>query len=205
VKVPKARTEIPVSSISGLVELINQYGVILFDELQHKQKFFQRYNGDSIIIIECGVPTIKSIAPFSGYIVTCRSPDELMDILRGIPNDQDEEISKRHLNTLVVENISAFYWNLATLSSQEKFSWYKGLNNELAQIRKRYGCNVLVTGWDIDFDRGFNARRVIEKAPVALQDLTYLPGELFLGATRIIHYGETTLHFRDKKWRAIDE
>lgn len=197
-------TLVPVSSPEGSIDLVNEYGVLLFNRLQQKQEFFEHYNGHNVVLIECGVPTIRSIASFSGYIVACLSPSELLDILRGIPNDNDEEISNRHLNTLVVENISAFFWNLASLPSQEKFSWYRTLNNELALLRKKYRCNVLVTGWDVDFDRGFNARPVVGKTAAVLDDLTYLPAELFKGATRILHYGEECLELRDKKWSKME-
>lgn len=199
-EIPKTLTLVPVSSPEGSVDLVNEYGVLLFNTLQQKKGFFEHYDGHNVVLVECGVPTIKSIASFSGYIVPCSSPSDLLDILRGIPNDKDEEISNRHLNTLVVENISAFFWNLASLTSHEKFLWYRTLNNELALLRKKYGCNVLVTGWDVDFDRGFNARSVVGKTAVVLDDLTYLPGELFQGAARIIHYGEECLELKDKKW-----
>lgn len=190
-------------SAKGSVELVNDYGVLLFNRLRQKQEFFGRYNGQNVVLVECGVPTIKSIATFSGYIVSCSSPSELIEILHGIPNDKDDEISRRHLNTLVVENLSAFFWKLACLPSQEKFSWYRTLNSELALLRKKYGCNVLLTGWDVEFDRGFNSRTIV-KAPVVLEDLTYFPAELFHGATRIIHYGEECLEFRDRKWAKME-
>lgn len=204
---PKLHRDIPVISLHcSTVRLTNEYGVLLFEDLRHKGDFYKKLGTefDNLIIIECANSAVSALADLSSsLVVSCGSHKELLDILRGIPGDENEELSSKHLNTLIIENLSAFYWHLGSLHSQDKFSWYRLLNLALHVIRQKYGCNIIVTSWDIDFDRGFNARSTFDKIPEGLNDLTYLPSELFKGATRIIHYHEECLQLKDKKWQAI--
>lgn len=191
------------SPCASSITLNNEYGVFLFNNLQRKREFYRGFASNCIdtVIVECGMPTVLSLADLSAsLVVPCSEYIQLLDILRGIPQDQNEAIGAIHLNTLVIENVSAFYWHVACLSSPEKFAWYRNINSSIHHLRQRYGCNVLVTGWDIEYDRGFNSRRIV-KQPETLQDLSYLPSELFKGATRILHYDRQCLELRGWKWQ----
>lgn len=135
--------------------------------------------------------------------MSCLHHMHLIKILQEIPEDAYDDVSSRHLNTLIIENISAFFWNVSILPSQEKFAWYRKVNALLLRLKNMYGCNVIVTGWDIQYDRGFNSRKILEANPKSLNDLTYLPLELFQGSTLIIHYLEESLQFVNDEWQLI--
>lgn len=171
--------------------------VCLLSDLQAKQRFYRQLNvTKNFVIIECGIPTIAQIADLlASYVHPCPDYASLLEILQSIPKDAYAEISSRHVKTFVIENISSFFWHISGLPAQEKFAVYRRLNEELLSLKQSYGCNVVLTGWDVKYDRGFNTYRIPEQKYEDLRDFTYLPRELVHGATHILHYDETTHKF----------
>lgn len=181
--------------------------MFLFASIIHKKRFYTDFNPNrsDLIVIECGGGSVLALADFSAsLVVPCCSHHELMDILRGIPLDANKEMSSRHLNTLVIENLSAFYWNLACELPSERYLWYRELNSELHQLKQKYGCNVVVTCWNVDYDRGFSARPLVDRKPEKLRDLSYFPSELFRGATHVLHFDGGCMEFRGNGWHAVE-
>lgn len=154
----------------------NQLGVALFQNIQCKTQFyndFREAKNESVVILQCGPPSIDDTG--NALLIEC-TIDLLHETMRAMTSHHTL-VGPRHLNTLVIDNISAFYWDLRCAKSSERAQWYDELKILLRVIKEKYKCNVLVTGWDNDYEKGFNyLGRDFE--PQKLDDLTYLPSNI---------------------------
>lgn len=168
--------------------LENGYAVLLFEDVKCKLDFYGAFlnqpHNQNVVIFECGAPQL----PHSGNLkLPCKTPSDLMSLLEGIPTSKDPQIIDRVIDTLIVENLSAFYWELRSRPRIAEIRWYAELVQALEQLRHFYKINVVVTMWDKNFERGFNSRPV-PLAGALLLDVSYTPGALFEPAEVILHH-----------------
>lgn len=186
--------------------LRNHYCVVLFGGIKLKRAFYLRFfaNASDLIIFECS----KSLPRNSGTIkdsivINCESHLQLLDELRAIPQDKNIHVSARYLNTIVIESISSFYWDLRCEKSSDRVLWYKQINQILTTIKDTYKCNILVTGWDNDYERGFNNKGSKSRQFYNLDDVSFMPKELFRGAKFIFAYQTGRSLVYETLWRQI--
>lgn len=177
--------------------LENESAVVLFQNISLKKAFYDRlseYDG-SLIIFDCGAGFMDTIELPESYILRIADFDDLLLQLERLMRDPIEEIGKRHLNTLIVENISTFYWKLRSL--KQRSQQYCKLRDLLAKIKDWYQCNVVVTSWDSEFEKGYNLKHENEN-PESLLDLTFVPTDFYAKFDHIFAVGRQNYRFKDK-------
>lgn len=187
--------------------LKNHYYVVLFGNIHLKREFYLRFlaNASDLVIFDCckSLPVSKDFVQ-DGIVIQCDSPTLLLLELQAIPRDQSATVNSRYMNTMVIENISAFYWQLKCLRTAARALWYNQLNQILRTIRDKYKCNVLVTGWDSDYERGFNVKSSRSEEPKKLHDVTFMPQDLYRTAERVVAYQKRGDLVFDGEWRRVD-
>lgn len=88
-----------------------------------------------------------------------------------------------NIHTLIIDNLSVYYWELKLLLFQDQVSKYQQLGDLLHIIHKRYNCGVITTSWDSMFELGYqyNHKSVPEQ-------LTLIPTGFFKHFTYVVHY-----------------
>lgn len=201
--------------LSKNLVLHNEYVVVLFENVSLKLNFYKALKQVNpgkfsplasnilVVIIECGRPTIKHAVSgiCSTLFLNCQTPKELLLIIRGVAENTHPEIGNCVLNTVIIENLSAFYWENKLLLWSSARQWYTEINRILQQIMAKYGCNVVSTMWDKNYEQGFNLRREPNMLAVRLSDLTTIPSEFFENSGHV--YASQTsrsLRYTDAGW-----
>lgn len=187
--------------------------MVLFENISLKINFYkalkqvnpETFSGNLalMLIIECGRATIKNaVLGQSGTLfMNCQTPEELGSILRNIIRNPNGEIGNCKVNTVIIENISAFYWETKLWSRVKAGQWYTEINRLIRLLMAKYGCNVLTTMWDRNYEFGFSLRPIPDMAVVKLDDLTCVPGEFFEGPMYIYASQSTrSLRCKDGQW-----
>lgn len=189
---PKTEIDVPLSD--QIVTFRNQAGLILFHNLRYKTQFYERLaqGASDLVIFECGSSILTPIP--DALLLNCKDISLLLNQLQSIPDNRHEAVGPRHLNTLIVDNVSAFYWDLKCLKRAERLEWYVQLSKILKAIELKYACNVIVTAWDSDFEKGFNYRKV-EREAQKLEDCTFLPHEFLQGMDYVFHQGDVSMKY----------
>lgn len=124
--------------------------------------------------------------------------------------------------TLVVDNISAFYWDLRVADSDNYRSlglnefvlaakWYTRLVEVVLRILARYKCNVIVTSYDVSFDRGYdqkNERKHHSQDNDTMAAVSYLPESYLLRFDHLVHMESGMVreyNRRSRKWEMLGE
>lgn len=167
---------------------------MLFENIACKLAFFEllAQESDSLIVVDCGSGSSQRLGLNNALIIQANGYESVLKSLEDILGNRNEEANKCVLNTLIIENISAFYWELR--ESKRRHWLYSKLAEVLRSFQQTYKCNVVVTSWDNDFEKGYNYKPM-EKEPRVLQDLTFIPGELVLSADRVFAIGKQVLEF----------
>lgn len=170
--------------------------VVLFQNITLKRSFYEnlRQKEGSIIVFDCGAGFMDTIELNKLYVIRVLSFDELLVQLKGIMADEIKEISDMRMNTLVIENLSCFYWTLR--SSKQRVLLYGKLRDLVGQLKDWYNCNVVVTSWDSEYERGYNFKKSNE-SPSKLQDLTFVPPEFFTTFDHVFALGKQNYKYQD--------
>lgn len=127
--------------------------------------------------------------------------DEIETIFTlGTKGNDKHPLSNRVLNTLVVDNISVYFWELKLLGldrSQQRqlgykrdilgWQYYTELLRVIKQAQDRYNCNVIITSWDILYEKGVRFRGNIEAGSGKLEELTSLPSHYLASFDYLYH------------------
>lgn len=210
------------------MNLENQFAVVLFDRITTKRRIYLEWfkqiapagpetsiignqlgtstdmEANDMIIIECGSSTLHRMMnlPHNCKFLNCTNPDSLFKLIKMIMEEPIHEISGSRLNTIVIENLSSFYWEKRSKDIQTSAKWYKELNELLTLSKDYFKCNVVVTMWDLDFERGFKLRQ--SKVAASNRTLSFTPDELFLGASYSLSYQEDiVLQYLDGSWQTV--
>ncbi|GEQ70904.1 hypothetical protein JCM33374_g4584 [Metschnikowia sp. JCM 33374] len=220
IKSPSHRITLPVADALGNdtpVVLEKSLAILLFENIKQKLVFYRKLkhaNPDqmricptpSILVIECGPSSLKhALVGFEAPLfVNCGTPEELISVIKGIPENKTPSIGSCKLNTVVIENLSAFYWDKQRVPRGSAVQWYVEIGHWCGVLQQKYGCNVVVTMWDKNFERGFNSRPVNELHPRKLDDLSYTPAELFAVASCILAFrADGNLQYVDSQWSGV--
>lgn len=134
-------------------ELRNESAVILFQNLALKKRFYEKLRPEkgSIVVFDCGAGFMDSANIVGSCVIRIEHFDDLLSKMNGLMNDEVKEVNELHLNTLIIENISTFYWTLRSLSHRNLS--YSKLRDLVDTVKEWYKCNVIVTTWDSEFEK----------------------------------------------------
>lgn len=188
--IPQSEVTLPVLDAKFVVELKNEYAVVFFENIQNKIQFYKQFEqhryigqsveGQTVAVIECGQQWLDRIDGLTGMsIAWCKDSSMLKTMVEQLPTRSD--IQEQHLNTVIIENISAFYWE-KKVSIHERVLWYKGIAGALTELMEKYKCNVIITAWDNEFERGFSFKQNT-RVESRLDSVTFTPVELFAPAS----------------------
>lgn len=164
----------------------NACAVVLFENVQHKLKVLKQFKSEETLVIGCGQRSLR-------HAEWVPDMQLLMARLQALLDDT-HPFRSQVLTLLLIEDLSTFFW---LLKLQGRRQAYRRLNEVLHTVRVRYGCNIIVTAWDNAFEKGF-AYKPVESEAHALDDLTYMPGELF-DNVQLWRVGNTVWHY-DSWW-----
>lgn len=115
------------------------------------------------------------------------------------------ELGACTLNTLIVENISAFYWEKRCDDWQTRSRWYKDANSAILKTLDRFKCNIVVTMWDIQFEKGFRSHPT-SRDIAGLRTLAYTHPELFSRCDYVLSYVNCDVYqYVDGSWQMPTE
>lgn len=117
------------------------------------------------------------------------------------------KLTNTKLTCLIIDNFSIFYFNLKKLNFQQ----YKLIMNQfmcdLYEIKLRYNCNIIITGWNNHFEKGYNynynynmSNRNHENNLTKLSDLTFLPFWFINQFDYTFHYDDKLMSFQNDHW-----
>lgn len=214
------------------VELKNQFAIVQFNHLRTKQKIYKNWlnqfgkdraqddlshlepksecqdgvsEATGVVLIECGIQQLHRIVdlPVDCIRFGCEESNDLVDLIDLISKRPRNDVGQCRLNTIVVENLSAFYWNLRCTDRQTRSKWYRDVNQALLSAMDRFKCNVVVTMWDREYERGYKSKRSGE----LLKDqkiLSYTPLELYNGCHFGLSYQDDgTYMYIEGHWKPV--
>lgn len=145
-----------------------------------KRALYGAIKPGGFIVVECGTADVpKFLKLSSSFHICCATPADLLRTLDNVYEGTIPEIQEISLNTVFLDNISAFFWELKA-SGRYRYDFYRDLNQVVHKIRDLYKCNVVMTAWDSDFDRGFShaGKLVASEAEYP----SFMPQDVFSGA-----------------------
>lgn len=195
------------------VVLESDFAVVFFDNIQTKcrlyndflKQFTQNDQENSILgfeiadskgpktldvfVIECGLRSLNKLTKYyTGlHLFQCNDSSLLLEILQLIIDCSLDRLDNCRLNTLIVENLSSFYWEKRCQDRLSRIQWYKDVNEKLRELKCKYMCNVVITMWDLEFERGYKSKPSQDTSALS-KALSYTPNELFLGCLYTIRY-----------------
>lgn len=158
-----------------------------------------------VLVLNCGVELFGYLP--GAYVVEddFTTMDQLLGKLHeiltvGMDGDTRHPLHGNALNTLIVDNISVYFWDLRLLNMDPKNSrvlgytheisgheYYARLLDALHTIQGKYKCNIITTSWDNVYERGYNYNGNTEPDLAGLDSLTYLPASYLQPFDYIIH------------------
>lgn len=177
---------------------------VVLDNITTKSIFYRNIrlpDDASIVFIECGRNATDK-PPANHRHFTCNTPAELLGLMTETLEGTLKEARDCVINTVLIDNLSAFYWEQKMLPRAEFYAWYRRVKELLEAIVAKYQCNVVLTMWDKNYERGFNARAVdSHEAPVPkkLDDVTFTPADVFTGSVFALRGGQQ-LRFAEGAW-----
>ena len=172
--------------LQSLGEQITGVIHVAFRDRKTKSAFYNQLHpigSGKVCVIDCGYENIVvdsqlnlgDIEDFAALILKL----ELI-LAMTLPNDPLFHVN---IHTLVIDNLSVFYWELKLLLFQDQVSKYRQLGNLIHIIHKRYNCSIITTSWDSMFELGYqyNHKSVPER-------LILIPTGCFEHFNYVVHY-----------------
>lgn len=131
----------------------------MFHDRSTKLRFYssiEPIGSGKIFLLDCGhaglsVPSQLSIdgdtSSFDRLLATLLSIMQL--------TNKNDPMYSLEIHTLVIDDISVFYWELKMLTFSDQVQKYQQLGELVNQIHNRYNCNVITTSWDSAFELGY--------------------------------------------------
>lgn len=149
-----------------------------------KRRFLPSVLDETTILVNCGLHALPSTGAHIENSIDC-----FEDLIAFLADLSTVSCLKTCLRRLVVDDISQFYWELKA-SSKNRGAFvgaYIRLFGCLDQVRRKFGCNVVVTGWDKLFESGFNYNGAALLNGNLFNDVTYLPKEFLLAFDQVYY------------------
>ncbi|KAK6462334.1 hypothetical protein DFJ63DRAFT_313472 [Scheffersomyces coipomensis] len=178
------------------ISIVNQTIHCLFKDRISKHSFYekQQFNNGTVNDFEVyGIACGSSIG-LESYMTILQSNltefDQLLEYLNLILNGSREIEIAQVINLLIIDNISIYYWKLKSGNTNTTHV-YATFYDLLNQIKSKYKCNVLITSFDVRFDKGFNCNWTKSIEVSKLNSLSYLPATYLTKFDFIIHVDTT--------------
>ncbi|KAK6456734.1 uncharacterized protein RJT20DRAFT_34096 [Scheffersomyces xylosifermentans] len=184
VSLPVQNVAFQLSSVSSF-EMKNGSCHLLFRDRAARSQFYEStLVGNGIVVVPCS----GSGSFPSSFKVLDVPVANFNDLLAALENFLEGRLSlKAPLHTLVIDNISIFHWDLRIVDRtnykdlgfsafQSSSSYYLKFADILNRIHLKYSCNIVVTSFDINFDKGYKGNwKKSAHDYEGLSSLTYLP------------------------------
>lgn len=173
-----------------ILELLDEQitGVIhvAFRDRETKRAFYDQLHpigSGKVCVIDCGYDNIEvdsqlNLGDTENFAALILKLELILAVT--LPSDPLFHIS---IHTLIIDNLSVYYWELKLLLFQDQVSKYQQLGTLLQTIHKRYNCSVITTSWDSMFELGYqyNHKSVPER-------LILIPTGFFEHFSYVVHY-----------------
>lgn len=176
----------------GYMVLENETCHYLFNTRKEKDKFFNGIDQTGLLFFNCSIAEYQFINK-KCQILELSTFDKLIEELEKILFSDIELI----LKTLIIDNISIYFWELRCLNARNYTSmgykydsakvYYSTLVSLINKIKEKFKCNIIVTSWDIKFDKGYNASWKNKIDINDIDTLSYLPTSYLLSFDHIMH------------------
>lgn len=187
------------------VQLLNQSCHFIFDDKQTKRDTYRALQSEgTVYILDCGGEgfgymgdecIVDVVGSMDGML------EKLQQILKiGTETKATHPLHSRTINTLIVDNISMYFWDLKLLNHDPKNSsmlgytceitgieYYNRLVAQLQEIQTRYKCNIITSSWNNTFEKGYNYNGPTSVKPSGLDSVTYLPPKYLMGFDYLIY------------------
>lgn len=192
---------------------------MIFESIHLKLKFYvaleqlnpktlkQPLEHPQTIVLECGRRTLADHLQASNCLfITCPTPEDLLSTIHTIMENERRDMGNCTLNTVVIENLLAFFWDKRRLPRHVANRWYGELAARARDLADKYSCNVIFTMWDKNFDRGYNSKFVLEPSPSRLDDMTYIPADLFASVPHVFALrASDSLRYIGSQWKSLTD
>lgn len=166
-----------------------------------KTRFYGLVLDNTSILLNCG---LHRFPPTAAHVISSiGSFDELIAVLTDLATVSDLKVC---LQLLVVDDLSQFYWELKA-SSKSRASFvaaYMRLFDCLDALRRKFGCNIVVTAWDKLFESGYNYHGSGTLNGNGYNDVTYLPKEFLLDFDQVYYvFGDAVKRLGPEGWAFV--
>ncbi|CUM63982.1 uncharacterized protein PRCAT00001570001 [Priceomyces carsonii] len=190
--------------------LVNQSCHFLFSSRELKLNFIEQIKGKGTVLLNCGQEEYCNNGPT--IIRSVSSFENLLLFLQSLLT----EYLDYELRNLVIDNISVFYWELKVLHlmsyksigyrSDSSNQSYKRFLDLLEQLKEKFKCNIVITSWDVTFDKGYNYKGKEDIVPKDISSLSYLSPMYLFWCDYILHADDYSDKYFDKtnhRWVVI--
>lgn len=201
------------------INLRNQSCLFLFHNKKFKDFFIEQLTAQNEVQI-CVISPLTSLEMLKNKkILLDHDINSFSNLLEKLQLLLDGYLYRDFvLNTLVIDNISVFYWDLKILNASNykslNFNHYMPASNQYAllsrlidDIKSKYNCNVIVTSYDISFQKGYNSNWEKTSSLVGLSRFSYLPKKFIFNFDYIFHSSSIATSYFEKSqnvWVLID-
>lgn len=188
------------------VQLLSQTCHFLFNDKQAKRETFRSLVGDgAVYIFDCGLDGFNYLDDECIVSSDFATMDQLLENLQGIltvgtDGDTEHALHNKTINTVIVDNLSVYYWDLKLLNSDPKYheqlgyttktsghEYYIKLISILQEIRMKYKCNIITSSWNNSFEKGHNYSGATDCEVTDLDSVTFLPQRYLMEFDYLIH------------------
>lgn len=206
------------------MKLENQLCHLLFEDGDSKRELFKSIKvPNTIAIFDCGHNGFPYLPDNFEVIDNFSSLDELLSSLEDILDIKAfHPLYHKSLNTIIVDNISVFYWDLKLLNSNtvpagctykhkcRGNDYYLKLLSVLKKIKQKTRCNIITTSWSNTFEKGYNYANSESKTreeyvhDTEVDKFTFLPKQYLASFDFLIHSqfiaSKCYVNIYDGKW-----
>lgn len=195
---------------SGMhVQLLSQACHFIFSDKQSKKETYRQLGSDGVVyIFDCGLDGFEYLGDRcmtdGGFATMDHLLEKLQQILTiGCNGDTTHPLQGKTINTVIVDNISVYYWDLKLMNHDANNGRLLGYANEtsgtgyytklwrvLHQIQAKYKCNIVTSSWNNTYEKGYKYTGPTGSEPTTLDSVTFLPHKYLVEFDYLIHKSE---------------
>lgn len=176
------------------VQLLSQACHFIFNDKQIKRETYMSLSGDgAVYIFDCGFDGFRSLSDKCIINSDFATMDQLLESLQhilaiGTDGDITHPLYNKTVNTVIVDNLSVYYWDLKLLNSDPKnhvqlgyaskasgLEYYNKLISVLQEIQAKFKCNIVTSSWNNTYEKGHNYSATTDCGATGLDSVTFLP------------------------------
>lgn len=186
------------------VDLTAQSCLFLAHHRSDLTTLYETLRTEDTVVISC----LPNASYLQGHNVVLE-PESMSTLLRELRNMIEGRLcGQLVVNTVVVDNISVFTWEIELLTAENysKYGYdkpftrprvYGELNRLLDDLKQMYKCNVIVTSYDAQFDKGYDCES-LHYLRNAFEEFLSLPVPYLIGNDVIIYANNGVIYEVDK-------